>query len=156
MLTVSRQILISAPKESVRLYLRDLNNMSEYEKKVDRVNDVAYPDDESGMVDVQGKWFGLPWRGSFKMEFTRDGGFRSEMVRGPLPKMNGGFHLRPVSGGTMLTHDEHYHFPLFMKPLAFFAKGWLARSIELELGVIKEGAERLHRQLQIRQIESSL
>lgn len=156
MLTVTRRIMISAPKESVRLYLRDLANMAEYEQKVDAVQDVSYPDEDSGLVDVRGRFFGLPWRGSFKMEFTRDGGFRSEMTRGPLKKMTGGFHLRAVTGGTVLTHDEHYHFPLAMRPLAYLAKGWLARTLDTELAVIKEGAERLHRQLQIRQIESSL
>jgi hypothetical protein len=152
MLTVTKQILISAPKESVALYLRDLQKMSEYEGKV-QACEVSYPDSESGFVEVQGKFMGLPWRGAFKMEFTRDGGFRSEMVRGPLRKMVGGFHLRSVAGGTILTHDEQYQFGLLMKPLTPLAKRWVARTMELELGVIKEGAERLHRQRQLQQIE---
>ncbi len=156
MLTVTRKIMISAPKESVRLYLRDLKNMQDYEQKVAQVVDVSYPDENSGFAELEGRFFGLPWRGSFKMEFTRDGGFRSEMTKGPLKKATGGFHLRPVTGGTVVTHDEHYQFPFLMKPLAWAARGWLARSLELELGVIKEGAERLHRQLQIRQIETAL
>ena len=153
MLNVSKQILISAPKESVALYLRDLHKMKDYERKVSKV-DVTYPDADSGFVEVQGKFMGLPWRGAFKMEFTRDGGFRSEMVRGPLKKMVGGFHLRTVAGGTVLTHDEQYQFGFLFKPLQPFAKRWVARTIELELGVIKEGAERLHRQRQLQQIES--
>jgi hypothetical protein len=156
MLNVSRKILISAPKESVRLYLRDLANMAEYEQKVDKVSDVTYPDDQTGFVEVQGKFLGLPWRGSFKMEFTRDGGFRGEMVRGPIKKVTSGYHLRPVSGGTVITHDEQYEFPFVLRPLAFLAKSWVSHSMDLELGVIKEGAERLHRQLQIRQIEQAL
>jgi hypothetical protein len=156
MLNVTRKIMISAPKESVRLYLRDLKNMQDYEQKVNRVVDVSYPNEESGLIDVEGKFFGLPWSGSFKMEFTRDGGFRSEMTRGPLNKVSGGFHLRSVAGGTVVTHDEQYHFPLYLKPLAWAARSWLGRSLELELGVIKEGAERLHRQLQIQQIEKAL
>ena len=92
---------------------------------------------------------------SFSVSFTRDGGFRSEMVKGPLRRVAGGFHLRPVSGGTLLTHDEQYLFPLPLRPLGFFLKRWIGRSIELELSAIKEGAERLNRQLQLRDIEAA-
>lgn len=154
MLTVTRQILISAPRESVAAYLRDLRKMSDYEMKV-QTCEVSYPDASSGFVEVQGKFMGLPWRGAFKMEFTRDGGFRSEMVRGPLSRMVGGFHLRAVTGGTVLTHDENYQFGFLMAPLTPFAKRWIARSIERELDVIKEGAERLHRQRQLQLIEKA-
>ena len=81
MITISRRILISASRESVRLYLRDLENMAHYEPKVEKM-EVSYPDAESGFVEVSGKFIGLPWKGAFKMQFTRDGGFKSEMVRG--------------------------------------------------------------------------
>ncbi|MBI3553203.1 MAG: SRPBCC family protein [Elusimicrobia bacterium] len=155
MISLSRKILISASKESVRLYLRDLQNMAEYEPKVEKVS-VTYPDAETGIAEVSGRFVGLPWKGAFKMQFTRDGGFRSEMVRGPLKKMVGGFHLRPVSGGTELTHDEQYHFSPLTKPLIPILRGWIVKSMERELYAIKEGAERLHRKLQLKQIESSL
>ncbi len=155
MLSISRKILISAPKESVALYLRDLQNMAQYEKKVQRV-EVSYPDPDSGFVEVSGKFVGVPWKGAFKMEFTRDGGFRSEMVRGPLSRMVGGFHLRQVAGGTLVTHDEQYQFGWLLRPMAFLFKRWITRSMDLELHVIKEGAERLNRQLQLKQIEQAL
>ena len=153
MINFSRRILISAPKESVRLYLRDLENMARYEPKVSQVH-VSYPDKETRMAEVAGRFIGLPWKGAFKMQFTKDGGFRSEMVRGPLKKMVGGFHLRPVDGGTVLTHDEQYHFSPVIMPLVYIFRGWISRSMERELQLIKEGAERLHRQLQLRQIDS--
>ena len=153
MIAFSKKILISAPKESVRLYLRDLENMARYEPKVSQVQ-VSYPEPETGVVEVTGRFIGLPWKGAFKMQFTRDGGFRSEMTRGPLKKMLGGFHLRPVAGGTELTHDEQYHFSPVVQPLIYLFRGWIARSMERELHVIKEGAERLHRQLQLRQIDT--
>ena len=129
--------------------------MSEYEQKVDRVETVEYPEPETGFVDVCGKFLGMPWRGSFRMEFTPDGGFRSEMVRGPLRRMVGGFHLRTVAGGTVLTHDEQYHFPALLRPLMYLSRGWVRRSMDLELGVIKEGAERLNRQIQLKKIEAA-
>lgn len=153
MIQISKQVLISAPKDSVQMYLRDLQNMAEYEQKVEKV-DVTYPNTESGLVEVQGHFLGLPWRGAFKMDFTQDGGFRSEMVRGPLKRMIGGYHLRSVAGGTVLTHDEQYHFPLLLRPITRFFRSWIARTIDLELGVIKEGAERLNRQLQLQKIEA--
>jgi hypothetical protein len=155
MISLSRKVLISASRESVRQYLRDLENMAEYEPKVEKV-EVTYPDDETGLAEVSGKFVGLPWKGAFKMEFTRDGGFRSEMVRGPLKKMVSGFHLRQVDGGTVLTRDEQYHFTAPLNLIAYLFRGWIAKSMERELYVIKEGAERLHRQLQLKQIESSL
>jgi hypothetical protein len=153
MITITRQILISAPKESVQMYLRDLSNMAEYEQKVESV-DATYPDPESGLVEVEGRFLGLPWKGAFKMEFTRDGGFRSEMIRGPLKRMVGGYHLRPVAGGTLLTHDEQYHFPMLIQPVMRFFRGWISRTIDLELSTIKEGAERLNRLIQLKNIEA--
>jgi hypothetical protein len=154
MLTVTKQILISAPKESVSRYLQDLGNMTEYATKIDKV-DLSEPEPEGGLVEVQGRFMGLTWRGAFKMEFTRDGGFRGEMVRGPLRKMVGGYHLRTVTGGTVVTRDEQYQFSLPLRPLTFLAKRWIERSVELELGAVKEGAERLHRQIQLEQIEKA-
>lgn len=154
MLAVSRQILVSAPKDSVELYLRDLKNLAVYEQKVDRVE--VTQEETGGLVEVQGKFLGIPWRGSFRMDYTRDGGYRSEMVRGPIRRVVGGFHLRPVTGGTIVTHDEQYLFPALLRPLTFLLRGWLAHSLELELGVIKEGAERLHRKLQLERIEKAL
>src|SRR5690349_528838 len=117
MLTLSRRILVSAPKESVRLYLRDLGKMAEYEQKVERVDQVSYPDSASGFVEVSGKFLGVPWHGAFKTEFTEDGGYRAEMVRGPLPHLVRDIQLRSVLGGTMVTHQEHYNFPRFLWPL---------------------------------------
>ena len=154
MIKITRQILISAPKDSVQMYLRDLTNLAEYEQKVEAV-DVTYPDSETGLVEVQGRFLGFPWRGAFKMEFTRDGGFRSEMVRGPLRKMAEGYHLRPVAGGTVLTHEEQYQFPIFLQPIMRFLLGRIARTIDVELGAIKEGSERLNRRIQLKKIESA-
>ncbi|MBI5201491.1 MAG: SRPBCC family protein [Elusimicrobia bacterium] len=144
MLSVTRSILVSAPRERVSEYLRDLSRLSDYEQKVDQCS-VTYPDAQTGIAEISGKYFGLPWRGVFKMEYTQDGGYRSEMVRGPFKRVTGGFHLRTVSGGTLLTHDEHYVLSVpfsFLKPVL---RRWLSRTMDLELGVIKEGAERLHR-----------
>ncbi len=154
MLTAKRQILISAPKESVRKYLRDLSRFSEYGPKLSDVA-VSQSDDAGGVVDVQGHFMALPWHGSFKVEFAQDGGYRREMVRGPLPKMVGGFHLRSVTGGTLITQEQQCQLPLPLRPLSFLWRRWLDSAMDRELHVIKEGAERLNRELQLKQLENS-
>ncbi len=153
MVNVSRSILVSAPRDSVRQYLQDLRNMEHYGPKVQAVQ-VEQEGAESGLVEVDGRFMGLPWKGAFKAQFTRDGGVRLEMLRGPLPGLCGGFHLRAVAGGTVITHDQSCDCPLFLKPLAPLFKRLLRDSMDRQLYAIKEGAEYLHRQLQIRQIES--
>ncbi len=150
MLRLSRRIMVSAPKETVALYLRDLRRMADYERKVDRV------ELGEGGVEASGRFLGLRWSGAFRVEATRDGGYRGELVRGPLGQMSWGFHLRAVSGGTVLTHEEHYLFHWLFKPLVLLLRGRLRRAMELELAAIKEAAERLHRQIQIREIEAAL
>ena len=152
MLTVTRQILISAPKESVRLYLQDLSRLSEYEPKIDAVEVTG--GEKGASFEAQGRFMAMPWRASFQVDFTRDGGYRSVMVRGPLKQMTGGFHLRPVSGGTIVTRDEQYQVPLPVKPLKPIFRSWITRSMDLQLAAVKEGAEKLNRRLQIEQLES--
>ncbi|MBI4345427.1 MAG: SRPBCC family protein [Elusimicrobia bacterium] len=144
MLSVTRSILVSAPRERVSEYLRDLSRLSDYEQKVDQCS-VTYPDKQTGVAEVTGRYFGLPWKGVFRMEYTQDGGYRSEMLRGPFKRVTGGFQLRSVSGGTLLIHDEHYLLSLPFKFLKPVLRRWLARTMDTELGVIKEGAESLHR-----------
>ena len=155
MLSTSRSVLVSAPREAVRLYLRDLANLAEYERKVDRVQ-ASYPSPDTGFYEASGRFAGLPWSGAFTVRFTKDGGFRSEMVRGPLKRLVGGFALRSVSGGTLVTHDAQYLFPWPLRLLSPLLVRWLGRSIDLELRAVKEGAERLNRRLQQREIETAL
>ena len=155
MLNATRSVLVSAPRESVRLFLRDLSNLATYEQKVDKVQ-ASYPGPDAGFYEASGRWAGIPWSGAFTVRFTKDGGFRSEMVRGPLKRVTGGFALRAVTGGTVVTHDEQYLLPWALRPLTPLLKRWLDRSIDLELREVKEGAERLSRRLQLREIETSL
>ena len=144
MLTVTRNILVSAPKERVSEYLRDASRLADYEQKVDQCK-VSYPDAETALAEVSGRYFGVPWSGSFRMVYTHDGGYQSEMLKGPFRKGTGGFELRPVAGGTRIAHEESYRLPLALKLLRPILRRWLVRSMDLELGIIKEEAERLHR-----------
>lgn len=151
MLNVSRQILISAPRDSVQEYLRDLSQIADYEEKVDAVD--LQPRDNGGVVDATGRFLGLPWKGTFDVEYTRDGGYRGVMVSGPLKRMECRMTLRPVTGGTMLEHGEVYELPLFLRPVSSLVRRWLDSTLETELGFIKEGAEALNRRLQLRKLE---
>jgi len=154
MVTMKRQLLISAPKNSVQQYLRDLNRLSEYGPKLKEIA-VSQTEEGSGVVEVQGKFMSMPWRGAFRVEFTQDGGYRREMVRGPLPKMAGAFHLRSVTGGTLITQEQQCQLPLPLRPLSFVWRRWLDAAMDRELHVIKEGAERLNRELQLKQLEKA-
>lgn len=152
MISVSRRIMISAPRDSVRMYLRDLKNIPEYEQKVDDAQ-VSYPEPDMAEMQVSGKFRWVPWSGVLKVKFTKDGGYRSEIIRGSLRRMNADFQLRPVSGGTVVTHREQYQFPLLLRPFSFLIRGWLENTMDKELAVIKEKAESLNRRIQLQQIE---
>lgn len=150
MLTVNRRILISAPHESVRTYLSDLNEIARYEPKVDAIT--VSP--AGGTAEASGRFLGLPWRGSFQFQFMPDGGYRGVMVSGPLKRMSCRVMIRPVNGGTMLEHDEEYDLPLFLRPLSPLVKTWLDHTLESELDLIKERAEALNRRVQLQFLES--
>ena len=149
MLTVNRRILISAPHESVRTYLSDLAQIPKYEPKVDSIQI-----NPAGQAEAKGRFFGMPWRGTFRFEFARDGGYRGVMVSGPLRHMECRVTIRPVSGGTtLLDHDEEYDLPLILKPLGSLVRRWLDHTLETELDHIKEGAEALNRRIQLQVLE---
>lgn len=153
MISVSRSILISAPREAVRAYLQDIQNVAQYERKVDSV-EVASQEGGKTRVLARGKFLGLTWKGSFDVELTPDGGYTAEMTQGSLRRMVCSFHLRPVRGGTMLTHEERYYFSFLTRPVMRLFRGWLGQTLEQELGVIKEEAERVNRRLHLAQIEN--
>ena len=150
MLTVTRRILVSAPRESVKKYLSDLREIARYEPKVDSI-DLA---SEADSVHASGRFLGLPWHGSFRFEMTIDGGYRGVMVQGPLRSMECRVALRPVIGGTLVVHDEHYDLPFLLRPLSPLIRRWLDHTLESELDAVKEGAEALNRQLQLQSLDS--
>ena len=150
MLNVNRRILISAPYESVRSYLRDLGEIARYEPKVDSIAVSA----EGESAEASGRFFGMPWHGTFRFDFEPDGGYRGVMLSGPLKRMECRMLLRPVNGGTMLEHDEEYELPFFLRPLQPVVRRWLDHTLETELDVIKERAEALNRRLQLQVLES--
>ena len=147
-LSASRSVMVSAPRESIRIYLQDLKNVAQYEEKVDSVSV------DGDKASVSGRFLGLPWSGEFSVQFTSDGGYRAEMTSGALKRMVCAYTLRSVSGGTIITHEETYQFSLLARPVMRMFRGWLGHTMELELGVIKEEAERLNRRLQLERIES--
>jgi hypothetical protein len=150
---LSKRILISAPRELVRRYLQDLQNIPHYEIKA-RLLSVTEAGEAGARLAASGRFLGLPWRGEFQVEFTPDGGYRASMTHGPLKSMISSFHLRPVLGGTMLTHEEHYGFRLPLRPLMRLFQPTLGHAMDRELHVIKEGAELVHRRCQLDAVSS--
>jgi hypothetical protein len=153
MIAVTRRILISAPRESIRMYLQDIKNVAQYEQKVDAV-EVTSQEADRVQALVSGKFLGLSWKGAFDVRLTGDGGYHAELTQGSIKRMACSFHLRAVKGGTVLTHEEQYHFSFLTRPVMRLFKGWLGQTMELELGVIKEEAERVSRRLHLSQIEN--
>lgn len=128
MLSVSRRILVSAPRDSVQKYLSDLREIANYKSKVDAI-EVAEAN-EGVEAAASGRFLGLPWHGKFKFERTRDGGYRGVMVQGPLRRMESRIVLRPVIGGTLIEHDEIYDLPLYLRPLKLLVRRWLNHTLE--------------------------
>ena len=155
MLSVSRRILVSAPRDSVQKYLSDLREIAKYEPKVDSIEVAPATESGPGMeASAEGRFFGLPWHGTFRFEMTHDGGYRGVMVHGPLRRMECRMVLRPVIGGTLIEHDEAYELPFVLRPLNALIRRWLDQTLESELAFIKEGAEGLNRRLQLKGLDA--
>lgn len=146
--------MISAPRDSVRLYLQDPRNVAQYESKVSSLDVTA---GENGRYQAQGSgsFAGFPWKGSFDIELTNDGGYKAEMAGGSGRRMAAIYQLRAVTGGTILRHEEHYDFGMLLRPFSFLFRSWVGQTMELELRVIKEEAERVNRRLQLAIIEKA-
>ena len=154
MLNVTRRILVSAPRDSVRKYLSDLREIANYEPKVSSIEIAEPAEGVSGRdASAEGRFLGLPWRGTFRFEMTSDGGYHGVMVHGPLRRMEMRMVLRPVIGGTVIEHDETYELPLLLRPLNAMIRRWLDKTLENELDFIKEGAEGLNRRLQLQRLD---
>jgi hypothetical protein len=155
MLSVSRRILVSAPRDSVQKYLSDLREIAKYEPKVNSIEIAPAAEGLPGQeASVEGRFFGLPWHGTFHFDMTQDGGYRGVMVHGPLRRMECRMILRPVIGGTSLEHDENYELPFFLRPFSSLIRRWLNKTLENELDFIKEGAEALNRRLQLQGLDA--
>jgi len=152
MLTVTRRVLISAPRDSVSRYLSDLREIARYEPKVDAIEIEAAPD--GPQASAEGRFLGWPWRGKFLFEMTQDGGYRGVMVQGPLRRMECQVSLRPIVGGTIVEHREAYELPLFARPLQPLIRRWLRSTLESELDSIKEAAEALNRRLHLEKLDA--
>lgn len=152
MLTVTRRILVSAPQDSVQRYLSDLREIAQYEPKVDAIDIASTGAGQE--ASVAGRFLGLPWKGTFRFEMTRDGGYRGVMVDGPLRRMESRLLLRPVIGGTIVQHEQAYSIPFILSPLKPLVRRWVDSTVESGLGHIKEGAEALNRRLQLQRLEA--
>ena len=154
MLNVSRRILVSAPRDSVQKYLSDLREIARYEPKVTSIEVAPAAEGVAGQeASAAGRFFGLPWHGTFHFEMTSDGGYHGVMTHGTLRRMECRMTLRPVIGGTVIQHEEIYELPLLLRPLTSMVRRWLNKTLETKLDFIKEGAEGLNRQLQLQRLD---
>ncbi|MFA6316933.1 MAG: SRPBCC family protein [Elusimicrobiota bacterium] len=153
MIRISSQLLVSAPKDRVSAYLRDLRHIPEYDKKVSEVV-VLRQDRESAEVAAVGTFLGRKWKDTVTILFSKDGGYECSVNVGRLTTMKSVYHLSPVTGGTLLGHEEVYDVSVLLKPVLLAARGWFRQALEAEMRVIKEGAQAVDRQLKLKEIDS--
>lgn len=152
MIRIESQMLISAPRDRVALYLRELQRMPEYDKKVAEVA-VLRQDDGTAELAASGAFLGTKWKDTPTVRFGKDGGYACDVTLGRLTRMSVSYQLRAVTGGTLISHEERFDTSVLLKPVLLAARGWLHQALEWELRVIKEGAERLDRQIKLKEIE---
>ena len=116
MIRISSQMLISAPKDRVSRYLRDLRHLPEYDKKVAEVV-VNRQDADGAEIAVHGAFLGRKWKDTATVQFTKDGVYECSFALGRLTRMTAVYHLRPVTGGTLLGHEEAYDASVLLKPV---------------------------------------
>ncbi len=152
MIIVTRRILVSAPRDSVRAYLSDLKALPSYDPKIAAIEVTEASD---GLwAETSGRFMGLPWRGTIRFQLTKDGGYRGVLVQGPLKSAESWMSVRPVVGGTVVEHGETYELPLLLRPLSPLVRRWVDQSMDLQLGLVKEGAEALNRRLQLERLDA--
>lgn len=124
---VSGKLLADLPKQQVKAFIQDLLHIQNYEPKLDHV----YLDESKGVYRAKGKFFGFSWSGKFTYHVTDDG-FVSEMVKGPMKKMHGGFNVRTKSE---LSHFECYYlqgwiYRLMVPILSYYLKREMKRELK--------------------------
>ncbi len=134
-------ILVPQTRDTVSTWLLDIHNLPVYEVKVQRVTATS-PDATGARTYSPRGWFlGIPWWGVFSLKPTPDGGFHSEMVRGPFRGVvSGGFRVTDTTEGTRITHYEAYRLsalvPFIVLARPLLAR-WLAWSMRVEMQAIR-------------------
>lgn len=103
-----------------------------------------------------GFWVGLPWRATFTMTPTRNGGFHSALAPlssnysgavAVLLRITGGFVLGPRrdgAPGTRIVHYERYDWPAAYPLLLWggrMVRRWHEEGMEVEMGVLRRELE---------------
>lgn len=181
-----KRVNVSAPVTVVSTYLRTVANLPTYEQKVvasllvgpvdggDSAGATAAPTSPNvhlfgGSHSVSepprlsrikytlfGFWVGLPWRATFTMTHTRDGGFHSTLTPlsptytgavAVLLDITGGFVLGPRrdgAPGTRIVHYERYEWPAAY-PLLLWGRRWVRRwhaeGMDVEMRVLRREVE---------------
>jgi uncharacterized membrane protein len=114
-------------------YLWDINNMPQYEPKVDSVR-VTPESNGSGTYSVRGYFAGISWAGKFDLRLNTRG-FESEAIKLPLPiQVRGGFVVTPkTTKRCQISHTEEYRLPWWTLPLCPALKIYLRRAIKREM-----------------------
>lgn len=124
----SQTVHVDCPPGPCSSWICDARNLPRYEEKVQRCT--VFEVEGQIRYTCTGRFCGLPWRGTFSLHPTPDGGFHSVMVEGPhRGNASGGFRLSPVPEGTRITHYERYVLSVWL-PYAALLQPWIQRWLE--------------------------
>lgn len=179
-LSASRKVAVSCRQSTAQRYIRDVSNLEDYEMKVlkssvvqtyggkDHEPNHGKASTQEADLDyaLQGYAMGIWWQAVFSMRFLSCGGFWSQCKGGPISRLlpkgspSGGFMLRKIDDTkTMVIHTEKYLLPYgtpFGWIIAPLWRGWLGRSMEVEMEIIKESLELIEASEDLRDSASRL
>mmetsp|Transcript_10686 Transcript_10686/g.26194 ORF Transcript_10686/g.26194 Transcript_10686/m.26194 type:complete len:268 (+) Transcript_10686:41-844(+) len=159
-----KRVVARVPLSFASKYLRNPLNLLDYEQKVTKAIDQGRVKGADGqeytLYTLTGEWWGIPWKATFNMKYTEDGGFHStvvprkennyERVVTSMIYIDGGFTLSPTDDGEskeqecQIFHYEAYRFTWFFPLLWVFAlawKQWHCRGMEEEMKTLKQALE---------------
>lgn len=134
MLSVERTTIVKASQEACAAFFKEPLNFAKIDRKVRNMKVVERGANHS-VVDISGLFAGFfPYAIRLRMDIQPDGGFIGHRLFGPLKSFDAIFTLKPVEGGTQVTHIEAYRFYNLIPGLAErLYRPYVAKVVEEEL-----------------------
>lgn len=134
-----RRRTLACPAGRAIAAVQHIKAIERTELKADRVE--VFPETATtGTYAVSGHFARVPWRSRFAYRLHATG-FHSEKVPGERPRsweISGGFMVAPLGVDTCLVvHYEDYGVPRYLAPLRALIRGYLHRSMDIELRLLE-------------------
>ncbi len=137
-ITVSERLKISVDKPRALAFLHRIENLADYEPKVDTIR-VVRAGMKLGSYSAHGRFLMGRWKGNFKYRIGKHG-FESQSTDLRFGfQVSGGFVVKALAANRCsVTHTERYDLPWVLAPFVPLFRPYLRRSIRIELGRISE------------------